>query len=161
MCGHPLCAQAAGGSAPSLCADCTCVPCVYGHPLCAQAVGKSAHALCSDYVPCVYGYPHFAQAVGKKCIRTVLRLFFFRFSFPAGRMQHPPPAQSTRNKKEARPKYCRPPHSTVALSRVCFYAEHGGSRSSWKENLAIVPSIAEKVRRNNRSVCARECEESA
>ena len=98
--------------------------CVCGHPLCAQAAGERVPSLCSDCVPCVYGYPLCAQAVGKKCTRTVLRLcavrvwvpalcsgcgqkvhphcaqtIFFRF-FPAGRMQHP---LSTRNQKTARP----------------------------------------------------------
>ena len=96
VCGHLFVLRAAKG-ALFLCSG--CVSCVYEYPLCAQAAGKSAPALCSDCVPCVHGYPHCAQTVGKKCIRTVLRLFFFVF-FSAGRMQHPPVDEK---QKKARP----------------------------------------------------------
>ena len=165
-----------------------CIVRVWASSLCSGCGRKCTLSVRRLYVCAVRVWaPALCSGCGQKCTRTVLRLcavcvwvpalcsgcgqkvhphraetVFFSFFFSCRPHATPPlPAQSTRNKKEARPKYCRPPHSTVALPRVCFYAEHGGSRSSWKENLAIVPSIAEKVRRNNRSVCARECEVSA
>ena len=97
--------------ASSLCSGCgrkctlsvrrlyVCAVRVWAPALC-SGCGQKCTALCSDYVPCVYGYPHFAQAVGKKCIRTVLRLFFFSFFFSCRPHATPPPPRPVDEKQK-------------------------------------------------------------